>query len=264
MAETEPSSELAFLIDVSRQAGDVAMSYFKSENKIWYKSGNSPVSEADHEVDALLRNAFAKERPDYGWLSEETDDDLGRLGSEKLVIVDPIDGTRGFLDGNPRWCISMAIVENQRPTTAVLFCPALNQLYAAERGSGLITENIDIARIGKSNRPLVTGSKRLIETLKGLPDRPFDVEEFVPSLAYRLAMVASGMLDAAFAWPGASEWDIAAADLLLEESGCVLSTRSGESIRYNQKNVKVPALVAARNDNQSEILALAESSGILH
>ena len=261
---TTQISLLNELKTIVKQAGAVALEYFGKSNEVEIKPDGSKVSAADYAVNDFLQTQLTALDPSIGWLSEESPMPGDRLNTSRLWIVDPIDGTRGFLDGNPRWCISIAVVEGTRPVEAVLFCPALGQMFAAKSGSGLITENVEFTSCETSGRPRVTGSKKLIETLKSLPDRPFDVDEFVPSLAYRLAMVAAGMLDGAFAWPGASEWDIAAADLLLQESGCVLSTRAGKPILYNQKNVRVPALVAARKDKQTEILALAESSGILH
>ena len=252
------------LIDAALHAGRIAMKYFNSsDNSIWYKNGNSPVSQADKEVDDYLRNHLLSAYPDHGWLSEETEDQTSRLNRDRLFIVDPIDGTRGFINGQKEWCISIAIVEGDRPIEAVLHSPPSGRILYASRSAGtFLSETGD--RISHNTKPLVTGSKKLIETLNELPDRPFDVHPFLPSLAYRLAMVATGELDGAFARRGASEWDIAAADLILEESGCRLTSKSGAAIRYNQRKVTVPALVAASNAQHGKILTLANSTGILH
>jgi myo-inositol-1(or 4)-monophosphatase len=257
-----PDSEL--LLAMALEAGKIGLKYFKSKNDVWYKEGNSPVSQADKEIDDYLRKGFLKERQHYGWLSEETEDNEKRLECDRVIIADPIDGTRGFIEGRDEWCISIAIVENSRPIEAILHCPALKRTFLASKGNGLELICVQGASELQNGKPLVTGSKKLIETIRTLPEAPFDVMEFIPSLAYRLAMVAIGELDGAFARGGASEWDVAAADLILEETGCLLSDIDQQEIRYNQTNVKVPALIATHNNRYEEIFGLAKQAGFLH
>ncbi|MEM9277030.1 MAG: 3'(2'),5'-bisphosphate nucleotidase CysQ [Pseudomonadota bacterium] len=265
MASDPPSLKDNLIVSAAVKAGEIGMSYFqKDTNNIWYKSGNSPVSQADKEIDEFLRQRLLGNRPDHGWLSEETEDTPKRLDNNRLFIVDPIDGTRGFIAGKKEWCISIAVVENDRPIEGVLHCPALGKTIHAFKGQGV---TVDGSHSGspkiQRQRPLVTGSKKLIEVIRDIPGTPMDTTDFIPSLAYRLSLVATGELDAAFARQGASEWDIAAADIILEEAGCVLSDKNGTQIRYNRKNVASPALVASSADRQKEILGLANSSGIL-
>lgn len=257
-----PDAQL--LLDVVLEAGRIGMKYFKSENQVWYKEGNSPVSQADHEIDAFLKSNLELARNDYGWLSEETEDNRERLGNERVFIADPIDGTRGFINGRNEWCISVAIVEADRPIEAILHCPALDQTFLASKNKGLEILGDKPKAVAGYSKPLVTGSKKLITTIEEHPDQPFEVMEFIPSLAYRLALVAAGGLDAAFARKGASEWDIAAADLILEESGCILSDTNRSAIRYNQENVKVPSLIATSKKQHESIFTLAKRAGFLH
>ena len=255
--------DLALLKELALRAGEIGLKYFKSENEVWYKNGSSPVSEADKEIDAFLRNTFADKRPQYGWLSEETEDSAHRLGCEMTVIADPIDGTRGFIAGRNEWCISIAIVKGSRPEHAVLHCPALQRTFLASRGAGLTIEGEASSATSENIKPLITGSKKIIELLNDANRGDFNVLEFIPSLAYRLALVASGELDGAFARGGASEWDVAAADLILQEAGCQLTTPSGDPLLYNQKNVTVPALIAARKSDYQSIFELAKRTAIL-
>lgn len=255
--------DLALLKRLALEAGTIALKYFKSENEVWYKNGSSPVSEADKEIDAFLRNSFAAGRPEYGWLSEETEDNTTRLKCETVVIADPIDGTRGFIAGRDEWCISIGIVKGDRPIHSVLHCPALKRTFLASKGSGLTVEETTPYERKESKSLLVTGSKKIIELLHNHNEDGVDVMEFIPSLAYRLALVATGELDGAFARAGASEWDVAAVDLILEEAGCYLKTAQGASVSYNQKNVTVPSLVAARKSGYETIFELAKRASIL-
>lgn len=255
--------DLALLKRLALEAGEIGLKYFKSDNEVWYKNGSSPVSEADKEIDAFLRNSFAKERPQYGWLSEETEDNTARLQCGTVVIADPIDGTRGFIAGRDEWCISVAIVSAGYPTHAVLHCPALERTFSASKGGGLNIEVSSAVKRTSSKFPTVTGSKKIIELLENADDGSYDVMPFIPSLAYRLALVSTGELDGAFARGGASEWDVAAADLILQEAGCRLTTPNGDMLSYNRKNVTVPALVAASTSHYETIFELAKRAAIL-
>ncbi|MGI9350568.1 MAG: 3'(2'),5'-bisphosphate nucleotidase CysQ [Rhizobiaceae bacterium] len=256
------------IVSAALEAGKIAMAYFRNETTdVWYKNGNSPVSQADHEIDRFLHQHLLQHKPDHGWLSEETEDNQARLENNRLFIVDPIDGTRGFIKGQSEWCISIAIVEQGKPVEGVLHCPALNRTIYASSGEGILVNGqkhgFDPSSPTRS-RPLVTGSRKLIETITDLPDQPMDVSAFIPSLAYRLSLVATGELDGAFARPGASEWDIAAADIILQEAGCCLSDKKGNMLVYNKPEVRSPSLIAANLNRKQEILALANSTGILH
>jgi len=219
------TADADLLLELALQAGEIGLKYFKSDNKVWYKEGNSPVSQADKEIDDYLRLNFTKARPDYGWLSEETEDHTDRLNCERV---------------------------------------ALKRTFLASKGHGLEIIGSPFEQKDRSSKPLVTGSKKLIDTIQNLPDAPFAVMEFIPSLAYRLALVAVGELDGAFARGGASEWDIAAADLILEEVGCLLTDDKKDALSYNRANVQVPALIASHNNRYEEIFTLAKQAGFLH
>ncbi|RUU48953.1 3'(2'),5'-bisphosphate nucleotidase CysQ, partial [Mesorhizobium sp. M2C.T.Ca.TU.002.02.1.1] len=131
LTSSEARDDLALLRDAAREAGAIAMGYFGNNPQVWMKGGTSPVSEADHAADAYLRETLLRARPDYGWLSEETADDHARLSARRTFVVDPIDGTRGFLDGLHSWCVSVAVVEEGRSLAGVLECPAKGETYWA-------------------------------------------------------------------------------------------------------------------------------------
>ncbi len=261
-AINQNAEDRSLLVELLREAGEIGLTYFKSKNRVRYKSGNSPVSQADEEIDTFLRKSFTDARPNYGWLSEETEDTDERLSCSRLVIADPIDGTRGFIDGRDEWCISVAIVEDERPVVAALHCPSLGETFVTDVSEDVTPVQTTIAETEQRQKHRVTGSKKLIEVINAQTDGPFEATPFIPSLAYRLAMVSCGRLDGAFARPGASEWDVAAADLLLEKAGCILSDPKGNPIRYNQANVKLPGLIAASVKQHDELLSHANSTGI--
>src|ERR1051325_898736 len=119
-----------------REAGALALKAFKSPVKSWMKEGNSPVSEVDLAIDALLRERLAATGAADGWLSEETEDDPARLSADRVWIVDPIDGTRAFLAHRDDWCVSVALAEKGRPILGAIHAPASDDLYLATAGGG--------------------------------------------------------------------------------------------------------------------------------
>ena len=126
----------ALLVAAVREAGALALSLFRTELKNWTKGASSPVSDADIAVNDLLEARLRSATPDYGWLSEESADDPSRLARRLVWIVDPIDGTRGYLAGKEDWCVSVALVENETPLLAAVFAPASDEFFFAVRGQG--------------------------------------------------------------------------------------------------------------------------------
>ncbi|PLX36173.1 MAG: 3'(2'),5'-bisphosphate nucleotidase CysQ [Hyphomicrobiales bacterium] len=239
-------SDLALLEQAARAAGDIALKYFRRDPEVWTKENDSPVSEADYAVDRYLRETLTAARSAYGWLSEETADDGERLERTRVFIVDPIDGTRAFVEGKDDWTISLAVVDDGRPVAAALFAPVHGEMFLASAHGGT-TLNGAAIRPGETSdlaRARLAGPwpvlKPVIARFPGLTN-----VGFIPSLAYRLALVADGRLDGAVARPNAHDWDLAAADLLVHEAGAKLTDASGATIRYNSAEIRHPALIAA-------------------
>jgi myo-inositol-1(or 4)-monophosphatase len=241
------ADDLALLSAAAHRAGDIALGYFRRDPKVWQKANASPVSEADLAVDRHLRETLLEARPDYGWLSEETEDNAGRLAAKRLFVVDPIDGTRGFLAGADDWTVSLAIVEAGRPTVAVLYQPVADRLHAARASGGAILDGrpLRVRDDASPREARVAGPAGLITRLRAAEPslRPGG---FIASLALRIAMVADGRLDIALAKAHAHDWDIAAADLILAEAGGTLTGVGGEAIVYNRPSAEHPALIGTR------------------
>lgn len=229
------------------------MRFFRGRNEVWMKDGHSPVSEADYAVDKFLRETLMAARPHYGWLSEETADDLDRLGKPRQFVVDPIDGTRGFLEGGEQWCVSIAVVEAGRPIVGVLQCPARKQRYWAQRGQGSYLDGARLAVVPVSAQPQVAGPRPIVEGFGN--GRPQGVRRvaYIPSLAYRIALIAGGMLDATFVKPKARDWDLAAADLILQEAGGAVVTPAGAAPFYGTEESGHGPLVAGSGDLLKEM-----------
>lgn len=240
--------DLALLLEAATEGGRIAMRYFHGhdDNVVAYKSGNSPVSTADHAVDRYLRETLTGARPAYGWLSEETEelDAEGRMAAARTFVVDPIDGTRAFLDGRETWCVSAAIVENGVSVAGVLSCPALHETIHAVAGGGAWKNGVRLKIEGSARLPVIAASQTVIRHIESVFPQGITRYPHVPSLAYRLAMVADGRLDATVVKPKAHDWDIAAAELILRESGGELCETDGGPVHLNGASPGKPAMLA--------------------
>jgi myo-inositol-1(or 4)-monophosphatase len=264
LLQTALQQDLELLHDTVRDAGEIALGYFRGENRVWMKAGNSPVSEADIAVDRHLRETLTAARPDYGWLSEETAAEASGIVQDSFFVVDPIDGTRGFVEGNPHWCICAAIVRGGRPVVGIVHCPALGRTFAASAGGGAVLNGMPIVPDTSANILRLTGSRRLNEELNRLFPGRFTILPYVPSLAYRLVLVATGEIDGAFARSGSHDWDLAAAEVVLSEAGGTMTSERGEMLVYNGTHSRNPALVAAGPGRHAALLGLAKTGGFLH
>ncbi len=237
-------ADVTLLADAARAAGDIALGYFRRDPKVFTKTDQSPVTEADLAVDAYLRETLQAARPGHGWLSEETADTADRLSRQRVFVVDPIDGTRAFIAGGDEWVVSIAIVEDGRPVAGVLFRPVTGGLYAATRGGGA---RFDGQLIAAAERSDLAGARFAGPRPIGKDPRLSGIDPvgFIPSLALRLAYVADGRIDAAAAREKAKDWDLAAADLILSEAGGRLTDYSGALARYNRTELAHPALIAS-------------------
>jgi myo-inositol-1(or 4)-monophosphatase len=247
--------DAALLSDTVREAGALALALFRTELKNWTKGASSPVSEADIRVNDLIEARLRAATPDYGWLSEESADDEGRLGKRLVWIVDPIDGTRGYLAGREDWCVSVALVENGSPLVAAVFAPASDEFLFAVRGQGAACNDVPIFTTPGTELDFsrVAGPKPLVERLSQGPDEII-LHPRIGSLALRLCRVAQGRLDAAFAGGQSRDWDLAAANLIVQEANGSMTALSGDEISYNRREVTHGVLVAAGRDRHARIV----------
>jgi len=230
------AADLALIVDAALEAGELAATLRRRGLEIEYKAeDNTPVTNADLAADALLTERLRAARPDYGWLSEETADDADRLSCRRLFVVDPIDGTRAFLNDKPWWAVSIAVIEGHRPTAGVVFAPQLEETYASTAGEGA---TLNGRLIQASDVTSIEGARMVADprlfTLAHWP-RPWPAMQVEQrnSTAYRMCLVACGAFDAAVTLMSKHDWDLAAADLIANEAGCFVGNHTGAPFVYN-------------------------------
>lgn len=243
------NKELKSAIDAAKEAGSIIMNYYKSKYEIRDKSYHNPVTTADHAADAYLKNILTKAYPDYGWLSEETVDTKERLNHSRAWVVDPLDGTKEFIEGVPHFVVSVALVENGEPIIGVLYNPASDELFSAAKGDGAF---LDGERLGCSTK---TDFKKMVilnsrsETRNGLWESyatDFKEQRAIGSVAYKLGLTSAAKADIFASLRPKNEWDICAGHCILREAGGEMVTLEGSPITYNnEKTLITPGLIAS-------------------
>ena len=249
------------LVDAVREAGALALSFFRRGPKTWTKGGGDPVSEADIAVDMLLRDRLHPPRPDYGWLSEESEDHPRRLDHRRLWIVDPIDGTRAFLEEREEFTVVAALVEDGRPILGAVFNPATGELFEAMKGGGARLNGAAIEVSGRGDfddARLLASARTVKRTIDGLSTRPATYSA-VNSVAYRMALVACGRYDATLSLGAKSDWDIAAADIIVTEAGGLATDATGARFAYNGATPRHPSLAVANPVLHGRLLEVVAS-----
>ncbi len=241
-----PESDVTLLERVVREAGTIARDIFERPHKTWNKKDGSPVTEADLAVNRFLIEHLRTARPDYAWLSEESEDDPARLTAKRVFVVDPIDGTLAFVKRRPHFTICAAVVEDGLPIAGAVYNPVTDESYAAAKGEGarLNGATIHVSARGELEGSRMLASKSTLQNPRWAPWPAMHVE--VPnSIAYRVALVASGAFDAAITMAAVHDWDIAAADIIVREAGGLISSLEGKAPQYNRSDVVQPSVLAA-------------------
>lgn len=252
--------DLALLIETARVAGGIARDYYdRGDTKAWDKSENHPVTEADIAVNNYLEKTLQTARPDYGWLSEETQDDASRLTTKRSFVVDPIDGTRAFIDGKPHFTICLAVIEDGIAVVGVVYNPVLDEMFEAVLGGGARLNDTVIkpSRYASISGCSMIGYPRKFKRL-GWPDMRVSIRN---SVAYRIVMVAAGLRDASVVFTPKSDWDLAAADIIAREAGAHITDLDGNAFHYAKDGVKENGVICAGPRLHALLLEQVEAAG---
>ncbi len=233
--------------DAAQEAGKLALSYWGRSIQKQRKADGSEVTEADHAVDELLAARLRGARPGYGWFSEESAEHNDRLHARRVWIVDPIDGTRAFIQGGNDWVIALALIEDHVPVLAAVVNPVRGEVFEARVGAGAFLNG---RRLHASKQGALAGARLAVPDSLLKPNRwrrPWPPVTFVlaNSIIYRMALVASGKADASFATKPKWEWDVAAGALLVSEAGGIVTDACGFPLAFNSREAKVPGFLAA-------------------
>lgn len=236
--------ELTLLVKAVREAGARALDLARNGFDVHTKQDRSPVTTADLEVNRIIMNMQRAHFPEDGWLSEESPDDKKRLERPRVWIVDPIDGTKAFVNRMPEFCISVALTEQGQPVLAAIFNPSTDELFTTVKGHGLHINGVPVSTQEVHDPPVVMVSPWELRS-----GRWSDLDGVVRcqpmySIANALALVAAGRVQATITAEPENEWDLAAGVLLIEEGGGVIDDAAGKPFVFNQPTPRFRGVVA--------------------
>ena len=253
--------ELSQAVTAARRAGEIIRSFFDGRYTVRAKAHDHPVTDADLRANECIHAIIQQAFPNDGWLSEETRDSSDRLGRRRVWIVDPLDGTKEFIEKIPEFCVSIALVEDGVPIVGVIYNPISSELFSAARGLGMYrngtqrrtSETSDLA----NTRVLVSRS----ETARGEWSLFKNSFRLVPtgSVAYKLALVAAGVGDATCTLTPKHEWDVCAGAALVCEAGGQIADCNGQPLKFNQPDPIFPGMIATNGRLFESILATTKA-----
>src|SRR5947209_3741625 len=246
MSSSSDSQELLERIHAALEAARAVLNRFTpGAIDTEYKVVHDPITEADRAVDDILRKTLL--RPGEGGLPEETVDDFTRLDKERVWVVDPLDGTREFVQGIPEFCVSIAYVENGRPVAGGICNPATQETIIGAIDCGVLYNGKPAQ---PSQRTTLKGSLILASRseVKRGEWQQFQSGDYqirpMGSVAYKLGLVAAGKADVTFTLTPKNEWDVAAGAALVTSAGGFVSTLENTPLQCNRKNPLLTGLLA--------------------
>jgi myo-inositol-1(or 4)-monophosphatase len=237
------SQDLRIIANALAAAGEVLRLFEPGRITAARKSNQDPVTEADLACDRALKEVLLQ--PGEGWLSEETADNPERLKRSRVWVVDPLDGTKEFVEGIPEWCVSVGLVEDGIAVAGGILNPAASFVALGGVGLGCTLNGVPIDVYSPPDLARVLASRTEVD--RGQWDHwagvPFSI---VPmgSVAYKMARVACGLAEATWTLVPKHEWDVAAGTALVNAAGGLVVRPDKEPIRFNQPSPKLPGLIA--------------------
>ena len=233
------------LIRLLEEAAKKVFCGFSSSFEVTNKEDGSPVTNIDKEVDLFLRNELAKSFPTYGFLTEESKDDLSRLDKDYIWVIDPIDGTEEFVRKEYEFTINVALVYKHEVVLGFVAVPLKNEIYYAyKNGGAYLYKNNENKRLHVSNK-----TDNLIVLVSPFHNTQIE-EDYInkhqehikevrkAGAAYKACLIASNEADVTYRFSCHNkEWDVAAPDIIVSEAGGLLLNGDGSKITYNKKDV---------------------------
>lgn len=240
--------ELSICLKACEEAAKAIMEVYSSSFEVEIKEDNSPVTIADKRSNAIILSYLKEAFPEDGYLSEESEDDLSRLEKKRVWIIDPLDGTKEFVNRNDEFAINIALAIDKEPVLGIIGAPTLNKVYYAIKGQGAyLLENGISKRIHTSSRkegeliPYCSRSFRNKDAIRFVESHPeiFACQCIPLGASLKMAYIAEGKADYFLRlYPGTKEWDVASGDIILQEAGGImLNGEDFEPFKYNRKDV---------------------------
>jgi len=265
--------ELRAGVELARRAGEAALAYYGKPLRVEHKEDfDEPVTQADRAVNELIVRALREEFPEDGILAEESVDTDRRIGRERAWMIDPIDGTKGFIAGTGDFCVQIGLAVEGRAALGVLYAPATDVLYWAARGHGAwvvrptseADESVKAERLGVTAETELS-RMRLAESRSHREPRMDSVVSVLGvraevrshSVGIKVGLLVERQADLYIHLsPKTKQWDTCAPEAVLAEAGGRMTDVWGDPLRYNTPDVlNLHGLVASNGAAHEEVIA---------
>ena len=237
---------------IAKNAGVAIMEIYKRDFKIDYKDDKSPLTEADTKSNEIICDALLKLHPNIPMLSEENKEVSyeDRKDWEYYWCIDPIDGTKEFIKKNDEFTVNIALIHNSTPVLGVVYAPAIDKMYIAKKAEGAFLNGQKLPlkiNDNKKDKLYVVASKSHLsqetqEFINNLDAK--EIEQVSKGSSLKLCMVATGEADIYPRLAPTMEWDTAAADAIVRESGkMTYQYETNTPVVYNKENLLNPWFV---------------------
>ena len=256
--------DLEIVVAIAKEAGDAIMEIYDKDFQIDYKDDKSPLTEADTKSNEIICEALTKAYPELPLLSEENKEVPyeDRKDWEYFWLIDPIDGTKEFIKKNGEFTVNIALIHKDTPVLGVVYAPALGDIYKSKKGDGAFKNNEKLPLTVNSNpekllKVVASKSHLSEETQAFIDDLAKDtenIEQVSKGSSLKLVMVAEGTADVYPRLAPTMEWDTAAADAIVRESGKMsyqFDSVPKKPIIYNKKNLLNPWFIVKQKNEEN-------------
>lgn len=257
-------SFLSLVIEAAKKAGEALAGYFNSgfSHQVLMKSDQSPVTQADVAANKIITEYLQKIDATIPILSEENEipDFSIRQTWTRYWLVDPLDGTRGFIKRNAEFCVNIALIENHKPILGVVYSPISQEcFYATKKTKNQGAFFIDPRSDSIHKMETKKNKTEVLRFLTGHFDRVLQMRDRQKALekqfgnvsitqmnsALKFPQIARGLADVYVRFGQTSEWDTAAGQCIVEEAGGAVVDFSGNPLQYNRKSSLInPSFIA--------------------
>lgn len=239
------STELIYAKKAAIEAGKVIASFYDKKLEVKYKNPQQPVTEADLAANTIIKEILLDEFPDDAWLSEEDPDNHDRLKNPRVWIIDPLDGTREFINKNPEFAVSIGLVVNGVAVLGAIYNPITNELFSAAKGAGAWKNKEQVFASRNQDTSKISLLASVSEDKRGEWEKfkkIFSVS-MIGGSAYKMGLIGAGRADGSFTLRPKSEWDVCAGVAIVSEAGGIVTAADGTAVQFNQSTPYLANLI---------------------
>jgi 3'(2'), 5'-bisphosphate nucleotidase len=251
--------KISVIRSLVEEASEAIMQIYKKDFDIETKSDDSPLTEADLKANSIITAGLRKQFSGHAILTEEEKDDLSRLESEYVLIIDPLDGTKEFIKKNGEFTLNVALIKDGQPILGVISVPARGDMYWAKKGTGAFHDGHKI-EVSSRNQisEMIMARSRSHATEKEIQMQEQFADSIAAGSSLKGCLVADGRADAYYRMGPVNEWDIAAMTIILREAGGKITDLDGKNLAFNKQDTLFTGFLASNGTIHDTLLSICQ------